>query len=152
MSKKVIVVDIDGTIASCEARVEEISKKKPDWDKFYDRCDEDEPIKPIINLVEVLQLQGHPIVFCTGRKDFGTVREKTEAWIKENFNHFFEYEALLMRKDGDYRHDTEAKPELLVEYGIDLDKIHFILEDRNSMVAKWRELGIRCLQVADGDF
>ena len=27
-----------------------------------------------------------------------------------------------------------------------------ILEDRNSMVKKWRELGYTCLQVAEDDF
>lgn len=31
-------------------------------------------------------------------------------------------------------------------------RVAFILEDRNSMVKKWRELGFKCLQVADGDF
>ena len=27
-----------------------------------------------------------------------------------------------------------------------------LLEDRNSMVKKWRELGLICLQVVDGNF
>ena len=57
-----------------------------------------------------------------------------------------------MRKDGDYRHDTEVKPELLAKKGINPTDVWFILEDRDSMVAKWRELGYRCLQVADGKF
>lgn len=46
----------------------------------------------------------------------------------------------------------EVKPELLQKAGITPDKVYFILEDRDSMVAKWRELGYRCLQVADGKF
>lgn len=57
-----------------------------------------------------------------------------------------------MRKDGNYRHDTEVKPELLAKKGINPTDVWFILEDRDSMVAKWRELGYRCLQVADGKF
>ena len=32
----------------------------------------------------------------------------------------------------------------------DLSKTFF--EDRNQTVAKWRELGLICLQVAEGDF
>lgn len=59
---------------------------------------------------------------------------------------------LLMRKDGDWRHDTEVKPELLQKASITPDKVYFILEDRDSMVAKWCELGYRCLQVNDGKF
>jgi hypothetical protein len=62
------------------------------------------------------------------------------------------YMMILMRPDGDKRHDTEVKPEMLNKFGVDLNEIAFVLEDRNSMVAKWRELGLKCLQVADGDF
>jgi hypothetical protein len=57
-----------------------------------------------------------------------------------------------MRKNDDHRHDTEVKPELLRENGIGLETIAFVLEDRNSMVKKWRDLGLICLQVAEGDF
>ena len=57
-----------------------------------------------------------------------------------------------MRKDVDFRHDTIVKPELLEKEGIKLEDIAFVLEDRNSMVAKWREMGLICLQVAEGDF
>jgi len=38
------------------------------------------------------------------------------------------------------------------EAGIELDDIAFVLEDRDSMVAKFRELGVKCLQVAEGNF
>lgn len=57
-----------------------------------------------------------------------------------------------MRPDNDHRHDTEIKPMLLKRAGIKMKSIDFVLEDRNSMVQKWRELGLRCLQVAEGDF
>ena len=50
------------------------------------------------------------------------------------------------------RHDTVTKPELLKNAGIKLDSIAFVLEDRNVMVKKWRELGLICLQVAEGAF
>lgn len=57
---------------------------------------------------------------------------------------------------ADTRHDTVVKPELLEkafkEDRIDKSKVLCILEDRNSMVRKWRELGYTCLQVAEGDF
>jgi hypothetical protein len=57
-----------------------------------------------------------------------------------------------MRPNGDLRHDTEVKPELLATAGITPENTVCILEDRNSMVKKWRELGFTCLQVEDGDF
>jgi len=63
---------------------------------------------------------------------------------------------ILSRRDSDCRNDIETKPEQLKmfmnDYGIEHSEIAFILEDRSSMVKKWRELGYTCLQVADGDF
>lgn len=56
---------------------------------------------------------------------------------------------LLMRKDNDWRHDTIVKP-LMLDFPV--SEVLFVLEDRNSMVKRWRELGYTCLQVNDGDF
>jgi hypothetical protein len=59
---------------------------------------------------------------------------------------------LLMRPRGDRRDDPTVKPELLVARGIVPENTAFILEDRNRMVKRWRELGFTCWQVAEGDF
>ena len=149
MSKNIVVVDIDGTIAKVGDRLKYLQQEKKDWDAFYEHCDEDEPIKDIIELIELMQIHEYNIVFCTGRRE--SVRKKTEYWLFKNIWCLREYK-LLMRKDGDWRHDTEVKPELLQKAGITPDDVYFILEDRDSIVAKWRELGYRCLQVADGNF
>lgn len=158
--KNIVIVDIDGTIAQVGDRIECLQREKKDWDEFYDRCDEDEPIEEIIELTGILAYSGLQVIYCTGRRE--SVREKTAKWIHEAYKklggpkeydtNIFPHHRLLMRKDGDFRHDTVVKPELLKEAGIDLEEIAFVLEDRNSMVAKWRELGLKCLQVADGDF
>lgn len=145
----IIVVDIDGTIAKVGDRLKYLQQAKKDWDAFYEHCDEDEPIDEMCQLVADLFVLGRDIVFCTGRRE--SVREKTKNWLTQNVISTYDDE-LLMRKDGDWRHDTEVKPELLQKAGITPDDVYFILEDRDSMVAKWRELGYRCLQVADGKF
>lgn len=144
--KKIVLVDIDGTISKVGDRLKYLQQKPKDWDSFYNACFEDEPIQEIVDLVKSLS-RNYSIVFCTGRRE--QVREKTIDWL---FEHYGLPVNLLMRKDGDKRHDTEAKPELLENAGIELRDIAFILEDRKSMVKKWRELGLKCLQVAEGDF
>ena len=149
MSKNIIVVDIDGTIAKVGDRLKYLQQEKKDWDAFYEHCDEDEPIDEMCQLVADLFVLGRDIVFCTGRRE--SVREKTRNWLTQNVISTYDDE-LLMRKDKDWRHDTDVKPELLQKAGLTPDKVCFILEDRDSMVAKWRELGYRCLQVADGKF
>ena len=148
--KKYVVVDIDGTISKVGDRLKYLKIDPPDWDKFYDDCFEDEPIKEIIHLVNKLGSIFH-IIFCTGRRE--SVREKTFGWLRHNCLYIPNSEKyLLMRPNGDKRHDTEVKPELLENAGIELNEIQMVLEDRNSMVKKWRELGLICLQVADGNF
>lgn len=145
--KNIVVVDIDGTIAKVGDRLKYLQQEKKDWDSFYDHCDEDEPITDIIDVVQALYWDDYKIVFCTGRRE--SVRFKTLVWIQKNCISEFD---LLMRPDGDHRHDAEVKPELLATSGYTPDKVLCIFEDRDSMVAKWRELGYRCLQVAEGKF
>ncbi len=149
--KRTIIIDIDGTISKVGERLKYLNQEPKDWDSFYNDCFEDEPIVEMCDLVYDLYLQGYKLVFCTGRRE--SCREKTLTW----FNNYFEpeianFSTLLMRPNNDHRHDTEVKPELLKKADINLDCIAFVLEDRNSMVKKWRELGLICLQVAEGDF
>ena len=153
MSKNIIVVDIDGTIAKVGDRLKSLQQEKKDWDAFYEHCDEDEPIKDMCRLVVDLYEMGNEIVFCTGRRE--SVREKTKEWLFWNVI-ASDDPNLLMRKDRDWRHDTEVKPELLAKWmwcnKVEPSDIYLILEDRDSMVTKCRELGYRCLQVADCKF
>jgi hypothetical protein len=155
--KKYVIVDIDGTIANGKHREHFLHQEEKDWDSYFSNCDKDTPIQEIVDLVETLGKNGYEIIFCTGRRD--TEREKTVKWLWELFikdepynMDDIDHDTILMRKEGDFRHDTIVKPELLEEARIPKDQIAFILEDRNSMVKKWRELGIKCLQVAEGDF
>ena len=154
----IVVVDIDGTVADGTERVNKYLLKKPkDWDSYFNECYTDKPIAEMIRLVEALS-DHYGIVFCTGRRR--STDAATRQWFRDHmktlrgYNHSIMGMPILYRNDGDERHDTEVKPELLNEYLHQHPdyRVAFILEDRNSMVQKWRELGFRCLQVADGDF
>jgi hypothetical protein len=147
MAKNIVVVDIDGTISKVGDRLKYLQQNPTNWDSFYESCFEDDPIIEIVELVKHLEKK-YQILYCTGRRE--SVRKITVNWI-DNFIGS-NYIAILMRPNGDKRHDTEVKPEMLNKFGIELDNVAFVLEDRNSMVNKWRELGLKCLQVADGDF
>ena len=141
----IIVFDIDGTLSKVGDRVKCLEQTPPNWDEFYDRCDEDEPCWPVINTYQALLDNGHDMILLTGRRE--STRQKTANWLLKNGVHC--YSTLLMRRDGDYRHDTIIKPEILSIFNIRPD---LVFEDRSSMVKMWRENGITCFQVAEGEF
>lgn len=150
--KDIIICDIDGTISVVGDRLKYLQHKPVDWDSFYNDCFEDEPINEICSLVESMFSVGYKIVFLTGRRE--SVEAKTREWLDKHLPRLNGCYTLLMRPNGDHRHDVEVKPEKLCKSlsQAELERIAFILEDLNSMVDKWRELGYRCLHVAEGDF
>ena len=148
--KNIIIVDIDGTISKDGDRLKYLKMDPPDWDNFYNDSFDDEPIIEICEMVERLD-RFYTVIFCTGRRE--SVREKTVEWINKYIYSMKLYSPkILMRANDDERHDVIVKPELLEKHGVDLNKIAFVLEDRNSMVAKWREMGLKCLQVENSEF
>jgi predicted secreted acid phosphatase len=151
--QQIILVDIDGTIADATPRAEKyLQKGKEDWDAFYNACKEDKPIEKVIEVIEILSFS-FDIVFCSGRRK--SCRKDTEEWIKKYVSLAPDCKVdYIFRSDGDKRHDTIVKPEKFAKYLLDhpKTKTFAIFEDRNSMVAKWRELGYTVFQPADGNF
>jgi hypothetical protein len=142
---KTVIFDIDGTLSLVGDRVKCLAGGN--WDEFYKRCGEDLPNHPAIRTYQALHAtgMGPEMVLLTGRRE--SVRPQTEEWLRKNG--VFGYKHLLMRPDGDKRHDTIVKPEMLQLIGIRPD---LVFEDRNSMVEYWRGAGVPCFQVAKGDF
>jgi len=153
--KKYIIVDIDGTIAINAARQLLILKKLEDtpieempWAELFENCHRDKPIWPVIDLVTRLN-DTHHIVFCTSRDD--AFRDKTRKWL-DDYTGLWKSPLLMRKSADDHRLDSIIKPELLEEAGITTENTAFMLEDKNSMVDAWRELGFTVLQTADNDW
>jgi len=139
-----IVFDIDGTLSIVGDRLNDLILK--DWDSFYARSYEDDLNQPVADVLLSLVDSGFNTIYVTGRRE--SCRNDTLMWLKDNgLPH--NSSKLYMRRNGDYRHDTEVKVELVKPF---MEHITMVFEDRNSMVKKWRELGLTCFQVADGDF
>ena len=157
--KKVIICDIDGTIADVRHRLpyiqnEDGSKRsKPDWAAFHAACVYDPPFEDVILMVDMLR-QGScgcgyaplDLHFLSGRN--AVAREVTQQWLEKHFGDFGFYHALSMRKANDRRPDHIIKLEMVRELGLTPDKVLCIFDDRQSVVDMWRENGYRCLQVA----
>lgn len=151
MNKFYLLVDIDGTLSDASNRAKTyLGGDKPDWDGFYAACGEDAPIHRVIAIIGTLS-HAFDIVLCTGRRK--SCEDATREWLACHAPSLM-HAPILFRKDGDIRHDTVVKPELLEAYMKENggEKPYAVFEDRNSMVAKWRELGYTCFQPAEGDF
>jgi beta-phosphoglucomutase-like phosphatase (HAD superfamily) len=140
-----IVFDMDGTLSDPSHRLHHLAKK--DWDSFYEACHLDAPKDQIQILMLMYWRAGCDVQIWTGRRE--STRAKTLDWLKNHTGLRFPSDKLLMRKDGDFRHDVKVKGEWLDAVS---EKPSIVFEDRNSMVEFYRSKGITCLQVADGDF
>lgn len=147
-NQRVIIVDIDGTVADCTHRLHYIEGTNRNYKAFYDELNFDSPIWHIIRLVR--QLAKNPeylIYFVTGRPD--THREETLEWLSMVG---IIPDELHMRSGGDYRKDFIVKQEILNRIREKGKLVEFAIDDRQSVVDMWRKNDVPCLQVAPGDF
>ena len=147
MKRDCYIVDIDGTIADTEHRIHYITNGHKNWDAWHANAHKDKPIEEVIGILDMASEAGIKIVLCTARDE--KCRKDTIQWLVEND---IPYDALYMRKLGDRRDDDIIKYELLQEIREAGYNPILALEDRDRVVKMWRAAGIRCLQVAPGDF
>lgn len=139
---KIIIFDIDGTLANLDHRLHYIKNGKRDWQAFHDNVHLDIPIKPMVELCHTLYNARYSIILVTGRMESN--REATKNWC---IDHEIWYDELYMRPTNDYRPDTVVKKEILDQIKNKFNReILFAVDDRSSVVKMWRDAGIICLQ------
>lgn len=152
--KPLYIFDLDGTLADCQHRTPILDQKYDSqrWRRFYAACDRDAPKHAVIRVMESLRLFADVWIF-SGRSE--EVRDKTVAWLAAHTS-FMTHEletALVMRQEGDHRADDVVKREWLD--GMlhdDRKRLAATFDDRDRVVAMWRDAGLTCFQVAPGDF
>jgi hypothetical protein len=149
---KIVIADLDGTIALIEHRRHWLSKEQhPEltsaerWRRFFAECNKDLPNIPVIDTLRSLRWNWYDIHIFSGRSD--EVKEQTLTWLGRNS---VPWQRLIMRSAGDFTPDEELKRQWIEEYK--LEDIFCIFDDRAKVVAMWRQLGLTCFQVAPGDF
>lgn len=139
-SKPIILCDIDGTLALRGDR----------GPHDHDRSIEDAVNWPIVQLCDALHQSGaFDLLLVSGREDI--FREVTEWWFTTH--QLLPYRlGLIMRGKGDHRPDDVVKAELYRTVIEPHYRVHAVLDDRMRVVKAWRDLGLTCLQVAEGNF
>ena len=85
----------------------------------------------------------------SAREGTAECRRLTEEWMKQ---HEVPYDLFLMRSEKDMRKDSIVKEEIYRAHLEGKYDIEVVLDDRNDVVDLWRSLGLRCIQVAPGNF
>lgn len=136
----VYLVDIDGTVATIDPQV----NRKP---YLYDMVGTDLPNQPVIDVVASLWRDGNKIIFLTGRD--ASAYDDTYNWLVRYCPPFIK---LYTRAAGDRRPDNVVKREIYENQIKPHYNVVGVFEDRDRVVKMWREIGLTCFQVAEGDF
>jgi predicted kinase len=132
-----VIFDMDGTLSDM------VGIRKPyEWKK----CIHDKPRKDIINMLNMYSEENY-IIILSGRDSI--CRPETEAWL-DMYN--VKYDYLFMRDVGDNRSDPIIKEEIFNREIEPYYDVMFVVDDRQRMVNHWRNMGVQCLQVQNGDF
>ena len=147
---KIVIFDLDGTLALIDDRRDLATKDngKFDWDVFFnpDNISLDLPNQPVIDMANLLHKQGFRIFILSGRSDVR--HQATVNWLNDNG---IWWDHLVMRPQNHlYLPDNDLKQMWLDSIG--KDNVAMVFDDRQQVVDMWRQNGLTCFQVADGDF
>lgn len=144
--EKVVICDIDGTIADCEHRRHYVEKTPKDWKGFFSEMDTD-PLRKDIweKVMRCSEENSAHIIFVSGRSE--EYREITEDWFM-NYK-IYEYNCLIMREKHDSREDTVVKSEIYDKYLKNMNIVK-VFDDRPSVIRMWREKGLDVEDVGNG--
>ena len=144
---KIIVFDVDCTLADIEWRRHWVANKPKNWNAFFAQQHEDPPHEEIVWLAKRLKDADTKIIVCSGRS--AEFRKVTETWLLEQGVSF---EEVFMRHIGDRRPDFEVKVELLTEIREKYGEPYLWVDDRKTVVEAIRAQGVRVLQVCEGNY
>lgn len=139
-----IIVDIDGTLAH-------IADGRSPYDAS--RAMNDSLDDAVSVVTAMMYNHGYKVIILTGRNE--EHREVTEQWLEANN---VQYDELYTRLNSDVDEkgkqleDSIVKERLFRTHVEPRFNVKFVLDDRNRVVQKWRSLGLKCFQVAEGNF
>ena len=148
---KTVIFDLDGTLAIIDKRRAKATKAdgKINWTVFFapENIQLDEPNEPVIAAFQAMKAAGFRVGIFSGRDDIS--RKETEAWLLENG---IKVDFLKMRRHGSFVSDHTLKKAWLNEIIAAGEEVLCVYDDRDKVVKMWRENGVACFQVAEGDF
>ena len=149
---RAIICDLDGTLYDSRERQARCFPpgEKRDFDRWNREALTDAPNLWCAELVHAMRSIGAFPIFVSGRD--AAYENDTALWLKEFLNLNREDYLLYMRPTGDYRRDTDLKQQIYEQQIRDNWDVRFCIDDRRCVVDRWREMGLVCLQCAEGNY
>jgi len=151
MKKQTVIFDLDGTLAIIDKRRAKatLPNGKMDWKEFFapENIQLDEPNWPVIESFKAMQAAGFIVGIFSGRDDIS--RQETMDWLTQ---HGIDPQFLRMRRNGSFVPDDKLKKLWLDEILANGNEVMCVFDDRDKVVKMWRDNGISCFQVAEGNF
>jgi hypothetical protein len=140
---RAVLFDVDGTLA-----VRDLDDPNVRHFAAWDRVGEDLPNAAVIELARLVAESGrYKLIVMSGRDE--VCRRQTEMWLDAQEVAFDE---LHMRPHKDNRPDTVVKKELYEAHIDGRYDVAWVVDDRATVVQQWREMGLTCFAVAEGNF
>jgi phosphoserine phosphatase len=143
----IVIFDLDGTLALIDHRRHFVESEPKDWRAFYAACPDDSLNEPVAAAFHAHQNAGCAVWIVSGRSD--EVLPETYRWLKR---HGLYADRIFMRVAKNHEPDVKLKRAWLRSGAIPKEKVLAVYDDRDSVVAMWREEGLTCFQVAPGAF
>lgn len=146
---RIVVFDLDGTLALDEHRAHHLRADPKDWASYFAACPLDTPNAGVILAFNALAMRRNlSVQIWTGR--ISQYADATLEWCLEHLGRI--PDELLMRETSDRTPDDELKRSWLNAARARGDEVILVFEDRKRVVEMWRAEDITCAQVAEGDF
>ena len=136
-----LIVDLDGTLAIFEGVRNGLDFSDVTKDKV------NEVVKEVLIMYKKYDRK-RKIIVISGRPNTKNVYQQSLFWLKKNKTPFDK----LFLVDREGLPDAENKKFFYQTKIKDKYQIDFVLEDRNSVVKMWREIGLVCFQVAETNY
>lgn len=139
---KAVIFDRDGTLAS-------VAFTKPDeeghgWDDFNRSIAFDAVVPGVRALLDICNQAPVDTILLSGRD--GKYSWEMLTWLGKNGLHVDKF---FMRTAGDQRKDDVIKREIYETLIAPFWDVILVVDDRESVCAMWRELGLPLIQVKD---
>lgn len=136
-----VIFDYDGTLCDIRGVRHYLLDGGRDFDRFHRASSFCPPNEDVVALAHAARDAGLVVLGVTARQE--RFRKVTAGWTMK---HGVPVDALIMRRDGDYRPDYQIKSELLDTIEAHYRVLHAV-DDNPNVLRLWRERGIEVTEV-----